>query len=115
MSESIATTPVSLDPLLPAEMAVKAEGLGVAKARMPVVQTFVLAVLAGAFISLGADFFLAVTTDTGLGWGPSRLLGGGGGAGGGGGGAGVQPGADPGGDRGGGAVHGEQPGGDGVG
>ncbi len=76
MSESIATTPVSLDPLLPAEMAVKAEGLGVAKARMPVVQTFVLAVLAGAFISLGADFFLAVTTDTGLGWGPSRLLGG---------------------------------------
>ena len=70
-----ATTP-TLDPLLPPQMAEKAEALGVAKARMPLANTFVLAVLAGAFIALGADFYTAVTTDSGLGYGPARLLGG---------------------------------------
>jgi formate/nitrite transporter len=35
-----------------------------------------LAVLAGAFISLGAGFFTTVTTDTGLGYGVTRLMGG---------------------------------------
>ncbi|TAK67691.1 MAG: formate transporter FocA [Dehalococcoidia bacterium] len=67
---------LSLDPLLPAQMAEKAETLGVAKVRMPLVTTFVLAVLAGAFIALGADFFTIVTTDSGLGYGTTRLLGG---------------------------------------
>ncbi|MFQ5574869.1 MAG: formate/nitrite transporter family protein, partial [Terriglobia bacterium] len=37
---------------------------------------FVLAVLAGAFISLGALFFTVVVTDSGLGFGVTRLLGG---------------------------------------
>ena len=65
-----------IDPLLPPQIAAKTEALGVAKARMPFLSTFVLAVLAGAFIALGADFFTVVTTDSGLGYGTTRLLGG---------------------------------------
>ena len=67
---------MSLDPLLPVEIARKAENTGVAKAGQPALQTFALAVLAGAFISLGANFFTIVTTGSGMGFGPSRLLGG---------------------------------------
>lgn len=52
-----ASPPVSLDPLLPPQMARRAEEVGVSKARMPLINLFVLAVLAGAFIALGAEFF----------------------------------------------------------
>ncbi len=60
----------------PQEIARKVERLGVAKARLDTVTMFVLAVLAGAFISLGALFFTVVVTDSGLGFGVTRLLGG---------------------------------------
>jgi formate/nitrite transporter len=66
----------SLDPLLPAEMAARAETIGAAKARLPLLDLAALAVLAGAFIALGAAFFTTVTTSTEVGYGPSRLLGG---------------------------------------
>jgi formate transporter FocA len=57
--------PVSkLDALLPAEMALKAEEIGVRKAGMDAWQTFVLAVLAGAFIALGAIFSTTVAAGT---------------------------------------------------
>ncbi|HLF76108.1 MAG TPA: formate transporter FocA [Dehalococcoidia bacterium] len=65
-----------LEPLLPPQIAAKAESLGVAKASNGAVTLFALAVLAGAFIALGASFFTTVTTATGLGFGPTRLLGG---------------------------------------
>lgn len=65
-----------MDTLLPAEMAVKAESLGVAKATMPAGKTFVLAVLAGAFIALGAVFFTSVTAGSPLSYGITRLVGG---------------------------------------
>jgi formate/nitrite transporter len=45
-----------IDALLPAEMAARAEYLGVRKAEMPFLKMFMLSVLAGAFISLGAIF-----------------------------------------------------------
>jgi len=48
------------DALLPAEMAVKAEAIGVAKAGMSAVSTMALAILAGAFIALGAAFATTV-------------------------------------------------------
>ena len=48
------------DALLPAEMAVKAEQLGVAKAQQARSRTFALAVLAGAFIAIGAVFSTTV-------------------------------------------------------
>jgi formate/nitrite transporter len=79
---------VRFDALLPQEMATKAEYLGVRKAEMPFLKMFMLAVLAGAFISLGAVFAttvgagdIAITASggeaaytTGLPYGLNRLL-----------------------------------------
>src|SRR5215831_18019858 len=53
-----------IDALLPSEMATKAEGLGVKKAAMDATSTFVLSLLAGAFIALGAVFFTTVVAGT---------------------------------------------------
>jgi len=60
----------------PREIARLVEGLGVSKARTDAVTLVVLAVLAGAFISLGALFFTVVVTGASLGFGVNRLLGG---------------------------------------
>ena len=60
----------------PREIAHKVESLGVAKAHTDSLTLLVLAVLAGAFISLGALFFTVVVTDARLGFGVTRLLGG---------------------------------------
>jgi len=54
-------TDFRFDALLPAEMATRAEYLGVRKAEMPFLKMFMLAVLAGAFISLGAIFATTVS------------------------------------------------------
>ena len=67
----------SIDAFLPDEMARRAEDVGVRKANLPVEKMFVLAVLAGAFISLGAIFATTVTSGAGsLPFGVTRLLGG---------------------------------------
>jgi formate transporter len=65
-----------IDALLPAEIAEKAEGVGVAKARLDVVSLIALAVLAGAFIALGAMFATTVLAgaDGAVPFGVSRLL-----------------------------------------
>src|SRR5574340_711877 len=52
---------IRIDALLPAEMATRAEYLGVRKAEMPALRMFMLAGLAGAFIALGAVFATIVT------------------------------------------------------
>jgi len=79
---------IHIDALLPQEMAGRAEQLGVRKAEMPFLKMFMLAVLAGAFISLGAIFAttvgagsMSITTvdgasaySTGLPYGITRLL-----------------------------------------
>src|SRR5512142_1858885 len=52
---------ISFDALLPAAMAAKAEDLGVKKANLPAINMFVLAVLAGAFIGIGAIFATTVS------------------------------------------------------
>jgi formate/nitrite transporter len=62
------TNAFRIDALLPAEMAAKAEETGVKKAAMDSTGLFVLAVLAGAFIALGAVFSTTVTA------GASRAL-----------------------------------------
>lgn len=81
---------VNIDALMPAEMARKAEVIGVKKAGMNGVTMFILAVLAGAFIALGAVFATTVFSGgitvktaegaaaftTGLPYGVTRLLGG---------------------------------------
>lgn len=77
-----------IDALLPQEMATRAEYLGVRKAEMPILKMFMLAVLAGAFISLGSIFATTVGAgeivvsdldgtmafNTGLPYGITRLL-----------------------------------------
>ena len=78
-----------IDALLPQEMAERAEQIGVRKAAMPFLKMFMLAVLAGGFIALGAIFSTTVgagslpvasTTDgsvpfiIGLPFGVTRLL-----------------------------------------
>ena len=70
--------PSPFDALLPADMARRAEDIGVAKARLDAVTTFVLAVLAGAFIALGALFATTVMAGASgvLPYGVTRLLGG---------------------------------------
>lgn len=51
---------IRIDALLPPEMAARAEYLGVRKAEMPALTMFTLAILAGAFISMGAIFATTV-------------------------------------------------------
>jgi len=53
--------PVSFDAILPPAMAHKAEDLGVKKANLPWINMFILAILAGAFISIGAIFATTVS------------------------------------------------------
>ena len=60
----------------PREIAEAVETLGVAKANMPTVTLLTLAVLAGAFISMSGLFYLVAITNTELGFGPTRVLGG---------------------------------------
>jgi formate transporter len=71
-----APEPQSFDALLPAQMAARAELTGCKKARMRTLDVFVLAVLAGAFISLGAVFSTSVLAGASpaLPFGVSRLL-----------------------------------------
>ena len=69
-------TPHLADAHSPREIARMVERLGVAKARTDTVTLVLLAVLAGAFISLGALFFTVVVTKASLGFGVTRLVGG---------------------------------------
>jgi formate transporter len=68
-------TPLGLDALPPPAMARRAEEVGVSKASLDVVTTFALAVLAGAFIAMGAIFATTVTAGAAeLPYGVGRLL-----------------------------------------
>ena len=67
----------SFDSLMPPEMAAKAENVGVGKARLGPYRMFSLAVLAGAFIAMGAIFSTTATTGGGsLPFGVAKVLGG---------------------------------------
>jgi len=71
-----AERPTGLDALMPPEIASKATDVGVTKASMSFTRTFSLAVLAGAFIALGAMFATTVVAgaDGELPFGVTRLL-----------------------------------------
>jgi formate transporter len=66
--------PYAAAPYSPAEMAERVEAGGVAKASLDFSRTLALAVLAGAFIGLGALASTIAATEPGLGYGPTRLL-----------------------------------------
>jgi formate transporter len=80
--------PISFDAIMPPGMAAKAEDIGVKKAALPGLNMFFLAILAGAFIAIGAIFATTVGAgsmavkdaagaaafSTGLPYGVTRLL-----------------------------------------
>jgi formate transporter len=69
--------PLSFDALMPPEMASKAENVGLGKANLNSFRMFALAILAGAFIAMGAVFSTTATTVSGgLPFGVVRVLGG---------------------------------------
>ena len=68
--------PPLADAYQPRQIAQRVAELGVAKAHADSLSLLVLAVLAGAFISLGALLFTVVVTGSELGFGVTRLLGG---------------------------------------
>jgi formate transporter len=66
----------NMDAYAPAEMATRVETVRVAKATLDAATMFAFAVLAGAFIALGANLTTVLVTDHGLGYGVSREAGG---------------------------------------
>ncbi|MGI9331724.1 MAG: formate/nitrite transporter family protein [Gammaproteobacteria bacterium] len=66
----------AIDPYSPAQIARLVEAAGVRKVRLPPLDMFTLAVLAGAFIAFGGMFFTLAVTGAELGFGPTRVLGG---------------------------------------
>ena len=69
------TNELRIDALLPPEMARRAEYIGVRKSEAPALTTFILAVLAGAFIALGAVFATTIAAgSTTLPFGVAKLL-----------------------------------------
>lgn len=67
---------LGFDVYSPQEIAARVENVGVAKARLPLLSTAMLGVLAGAFIGLGALYFVLVISDPDLGFAAARVLGG---------------------------------------
>lgn len=64
------------DAYQPREIAQRVATMGVAKARANALTLLVLAILAGAFISFGALFYIFISTGSTLGFGITRFLGG---------------------------------------
>ena len=60
--------------LSPKEITEKAESIGIAKAKMPMIQSLLLGVLAGAYIGLGAMYYAIVKSDSTLDFAVSQLL-----------------------------------------
>ena len=74
--EELKTALPKPDQLSPAEIEAKAESLGVSKSKMGFIQSFMLSIMAGAFISMGAMFFLLIVSDSALPFAAQRLIGG---------------------------------------
>lgn len=64
------------DAFSPREIAARVETIGVIKARLPFIPLLMLSLLAGAFIGLGALFFVIVKSDPALGFATRQVLGG---------------------------------------
>ncbi len=77
MNGDIDKSASTMDGLLPPAIAARAEDIGAAKGEMPLFNVFLLAILAGAFISMGCVFY--TTTVTGaetMAFGVKQMLGG---------------------------------------
>src|SRR5512147_1057493 len=67
---------LGFDAYSPQEIAARVQDVGVAKARLPLLSTAMLGLLAGAFIGLGALYYVLVASDLHLGFAAARVLGG---------------------------------------
>jgi formate transporter len=76
MSEDPRAAVFGFDAYSPAEIARRVEESGVAKARLPLITTAMLGMLAGAFIAIGSLYFTVVASDGSLGFAATRVLGG---------------------------------------
>ena len=68
--------PLGIDHYSPAEIADRVEAAGVTKAHLPFLKLFVLGLLAGGFIGLGAMYYTIVAADHALPFAVGRILGG---------------------------------------
>lgn len=68
--------PISFDAFSPKDIAARVQKAGVAKANLNVITMFALAVLAGSFIGLGAEFCTLAITGIDIGFGLTKVLGG---------------------------------------
>lgn len=68
--------PTGFDAYQPRQLAERVEVAATEKAAAPMATTFMLALLAGAFIAFGSMFYTLAMTNHGLGFGPARILGG---------------------------------------
>ena len=66
----------SLDSFSPSQIARMVEASGVKKANNPLIVTVMLGILAGVYIAMGGMFYSLAITDSGMGLGPTRILGG---------------------------------------
>lgn len=64
------------DAFSPAQIAERVENVGVNKARLPLLPMLMLGILAGAFIGLGAVFFVLIKADASLSFATGQVLGG---------------------------------------
>lgn len=76
MGEAPKTEIFGLDCYSPAQIQANVEKLGIKKATMPFLPCFMLSVVAGGSIALGAMYFLIMLSDPGLTFALQRLLGG---------------------------------------
>ncbi|MFO1435654.1 MAG: formate/nitrite transporter family protein [Gammaproteobacteria bacterium] len=64
------------DAFAPDQIADRIEKVGVAKARLPLLQTVMLGLLAGGFIGLGALYFVLIRSDPSLSYAAGQVMGG---------------------------------------
>lgn len=64
------------DAFSPKEIAARVEAIGVNKARLPLLSMLMLGILAGAFIGLGALYYVLIRSDPTLGFAARQVLGG---------------------------------------
>jgi len=74
--ESTMSDMFGADAFSPKQIAERVNNVGVAKVKLPILSLVMLGILAGAFIGLGALYFVLIKSDASLGFATSQVLGG---------------------------------------
>lgn len=67
---------ITFDDYSPSDMEKRVEAASAAKAKLSLLSLFMLAILAGSFIALGAEFYTLATFDSNLSYGLTKIVGG---------------------------------------